>query len=118
MRMNCSTVVIAPHGGGIEPGTSEIATRIAADDLAVALFEDLKPKANIDLHMASIHFDEPSCLALVQKARNVIAVSGEASNGQAVYLDGADTKLGAFLLNRLNSHRSGPEKTIYNQNQS
>ena len=31
-RSKSDTVIIAPHGGGIEPGTSEIAEAIAASD--------------------------------------------------------------------------------------
>ncbi len=34
--------VMAPHGGGIEPGTSEIANRVAGDEHAYYSFEGLK----------------------------------------------------------------------------
>lgn len=95
------TVVVAPHGGGIEPGTSEIARKIAEDDLSVALFEGIKPKGNRDLHITSTNFDEPRCLALVQSAQNVIAIHGERSNEEVVYLGGADDELGAYIRDSL-----------------
>ena len=34
-------VIIAPHGGGIEPGTSELAIAIAGEELSFAVFEGL-----------------------------------------------------------------------------
>ncbi|MBU4013369.1 MAG: poly-gamma-glutamate hydrolase family protein [Proteobacteria bacterium] len=96
-RETSSTVIIAPHGGGIEPGTSEIALGIAADDLSVALFKGTKTKGNGNLHITSTNFDEPKCIALVQTAQNVIAIHGEGSNNKIVCIGGADTKLGAFI---------------------
>jgi phage replication-related protein YjqB (UPF0714/DUF867 family) len=51
--------VIAPHGGGIEPGTSELATAIAGDDFSLYLFEGLKSAGNGELHITSTNFDEP-----------------------------------------------------------
>ena len=38
--------IVAPHGGGIEPGTSEIAKSIDEDDFACYLFEGIKSKEN------------------------------------------------------------------------
>ena len=38
--------VIAPHGGGIEPGTSELAEAIASPDLSFYAFEGLKRNSN------------------------------------------------------------------------
>ena len=45
-REGASTVVVAPHGGGIEPGTSEVARMIAQDDLSLATFEGRKSSGN------------------------------------------------------------------------
>jgi len=99
-----TTVVIAPHGGGIEPGTSEIAERIAAEDLSLALFKGIKSKHNSDLHITSTNFDEPRCLALVQSAQNVVALHGEERNRSVVYIGGADDGLGAFIRTSLETH--------------
>ncbi len=38
-------VVLAPHGGGIEPGTSEIAWEVAGGEFSLYLFEGLKASA-------------------------------------------------------------------------
>ena len=60
-----TTAVIAPHGGGIELGTSEVAEAIAADDFSFYAFEGIKSAGNRDLHITSTQFDEPACVALV-----------------------------------------------------
>lgn len=46
-----AATVIAPHGGGIEPGTSELAQAIAGDDLSFYAFEGLKKNGNGVLHI-------------------------------------------------------------------
>lgn len=40
--------VMAPHGGGIEPGTSEISDAIAGDEHSFYAFEGLKVHGNAD----------------------------------------------------------------------
>ena len=58
--------VIAPHGGGIENGTSELARAIAASDFSLYLFEGLRRSRNYTaLHLTSRCFDEPQCLGLI-----------------------------------------------------
>lgn len=103
-RGNAYTVVLAPHGGGIEPGTSEVASEIAEDDLSLAIFEGNKSTGNARLHITSTNFDEPRCLELVQAADYVVAIHGEASEELAVFLGGSDTKLGAQIRIALERH--------------
>jgi phage replication-related protein YjqB (UPF0714/DUF867 family) len=54
-----AVAVIAPHGGKIESGTSEIATAVAGDDFNLYCFQGLKPRHNTSLHITSGRFDEP-----------------------------------------------------------
>lgn len=103
-RGNACTVILAPHGGGIEPGTSEVASKIADDDLSLAMFEGDKSTGNARLHITSTNFDEPRCLELVQAADYVVAIHGEASEEPLVFLGGKDTKLGAQIRIALESH--------------
>jgi phage replication-related protein YjqB (UPF0714/DUF867 family) len=65
--------------GGIEPGTSEVAKRVAEDDVSYALFEGRKSTGNSRLHVTNINFDEPRCLELVKTADHVLAIHGEGS---------------------------------------
>ena len=85
-----SVVIAAPHGGAIEPGTSEIARAIAADDLSYYSFEGRKRDGNAALHITSSNFDEPQCLKLLLPAETVLTVHGEASEYEVVYLGGRD----------------------------
>jgi phage replication-related protein YjqB (UPF0714/DUF867 family) len=94
-------VVIAPHGGGIEPGTSELAEAIAGDDFSFYAFEGIKAAGNGDLHITSTRFDEPQCLALVRVSPQVIAIHGEESESQAVFLGGLDAETLALLRQAL-----------------
>jgi phage replication-related protein YjqB (UPF0714/DUF867 family) len=89
-----ATVVIAPHGGGIEPGTSEVADAIADDDLSFYAFEGIRPAENGDLHITSVRFDEPRCLALVGASPRAISIHGEECERPVVFLGGRD---GAML---------------------
>lgn len=99
-----SIVIAAPHGGAIEPGTTEIALAIAAEDLSCYLFEGAKPQCNGDLHITSSNFDEPQCLTLLKSAEVVVTVHGERSDDEVVYVGGlhraAFTSVSAALSKR------------------
>lgn len=101
LRESTSTVILAPHGGGIEPGTSEIAKQIAGKDLSCATFEGLKPAGNSRLHITSTSFDEPRCLALVMASDNVLTIHGERSEKPIVFLGGRDPVLGECIRTAL-----------------
>ena len=83
-------VVLAPHGGSIEPGTSEIARAIAGVDFSFYAFEGKKKQHNNRLHITSTRFDEPICLALVAGSECAIAIHGENSDEKVVFLGGRD----------------------------
>lgn len=97
-------VVLAPHGGWIEPGTSEIAEAIAGTDLSFYAFESLKNGAHGDFHITSRLFDEPKAIDLVGRFRTAVAIHGRTNEGsEAVWLGGRATTLcdaiGASLRN-------------------
>ena len=96
-REGSTTAIVAPHGGAIEPGTSEVVKVVANDDLSVAIFEGIKPENNKSLHITSTNFDEPRCVELVQESDTVVAIHGEASSELFVFLGGRDAELGAQL---------------------
>ena len=96
-REGSSTVIVAPHGGAIEPGTSEVAKEVANNDLSLAIFEGIKPKGNKRFHITSTNFDEPRCVELVQEADTVVAIHGERNNEVSIFLGGRDDELGVQL---------------------
>jgi phage replication-related protein YjqB (UPF0714/DUF867 family) len=100
-RPGSPVIVIAPHGGTIEYGTSEIARLVAGDDHSFFAFEGLAPMARSrDLHITSHRFDHPECLAHVERAAVVLAVHG--CKGMAeIFVGGLDRELTALLTERL-----------------
>lgn len=95
-------VILAPHGGWIEPVTSELAAAIAGADLSFYSFEALKNGSHGDFHITSHRFDEPRALELVGKSWAAVAIHGRQNEGsEAVWLGGRATALcsaiGAFL---------------------
>jgi len=99
-----SIVVAAPHGGGIEPGTSEIALSIAGNDLSYYLFEGKKVRGNDDLHVTSSNFDEPQCLVLLKESNMVLTVHGEDSETEVVFLGGLCSAVLASIRAELELH--------------
>jgi len=94
-------LVMAPHGGEIEPGTSEIATAVAGDELSLYVFDGLKPEANGELHITSTRFDEPRCLALLPTCSAALTLHGEGSSDAIIYIGGLDQALGAKIEDSL-----------------
>jgi phage replication-related protein YjqB (UPF0714/DUF867 family) len=98
-RARPAFAIVAPHGGGIEPGTSEIADAIADEKFSFYAFEGLKSKENTDLHITSTRFNEPMCLTLLGVSEVVVTLHGEHSedDGEGVFMGGLDEALGALI---------------------
>jgi phage replication-related protein YjqB (UPF0714/DUF867 family) len=94
-------VVLAPHGGRIEPGSSEVAAAIAGDKYSFYAFEGLRNGR--DLHITSRRFDEPQGVALVKGATTVIAIHGraDADEPEDVWLGGRDGATSKAVLGAL-----------------
>jgi phage replication-related protein YjqB (UPF0714/DUF867 family) len=100
-RPHSPVLIIAPHGGMIEVGTSEIARQIAGSDYSLFSFEGLKPYGtNRDLHITSHQFDHPDCLAVAARCAIVLAVHGCAGESE-IHLGGLDQELAARLASAL-----------------
>ncbi|GAA2819475.1 poly-gamma-glutamate hydrolase family protein [Saccharopolyspora taberi] len=105
-QRNPRTAVLAPHGGGIEAGTSELCLAVAAaEDCAYWMFEGLRPGDNSDLHVTSAHCDDPTALALCRRATRVLSLhgcrpdsAGLPEDSRAVLVGGLDERLRRVLL--------------------
>ena len=89
--------IMAPHGGGIEPGTSEVADAVADGEHSFYSFDGLKVRGNFLLHVTSRGFDEPRCLALAGRTDTIVAVHGCAGDEIAVYVGGRNQALRARM---------------------
>lgn len=85
--------VLAPHGGGIEPGTSETARSIARGLHTFYHLDGRKRKHNAALHITSTRFDEPAAQALVAASWKIITLHGCTDDDADVFLGGLDTGL-------------------------
>lgn len=93
-RPTSQVAVIAPHGGRIEEGTSEIARAIAGEDFNLYLLEGIRRSRNYEtLHLTSHRFDEPDCLALIAACSVAVTVHGCKGKEDKVLLGGLDHNL-------------------------
>ncbi|MBN1361486.1 MAG: poly-gamma-glutamate hydrolase family protein [Sedimentisphaerales bacterium] len=110
-------IILAPHGGEMEPGTSEIAQALAGTDFSLYCFESLRGEHGRRLHITSVQFDEPECVALVRQAEIAVAVHGCKGDEAIIYVGGLDDVLIGRLIGVLkdagfdaredNSHHAG-----------
>lgn len=95
-------LVVTPHGGKIEPGTTEIGEAIAGMGYSFYSFEGLKEDGNSALHIESHLFDEPRALQAVEKAKIVMTVHGQIDRNDAfVMIGGLHTPLGSEIKREL-----------------
>jgi phage replication-related protein YjqB (UPF0714/DUF867 family) len=81
-------LIMAPHGGKIEPTTSMIAEAIAGENYSYYSFDGLKSEGNSVLHIESHLFDEPRALQAVKKADIVITVHGQLNHKEEFVMVG------------------------------
>jgi phage replication-related protein YjqB (UPF0714/DUF867 family) len=91
-------LIIAPHGGNIEPYTSEIAQWIAKEDFAWYLFEGIRNIEVRKLHITSHNFDEPTLLQALHEAYIVLTIHGlKNSTEEFLMIGGLDSGLATSL---------------------
>ena len=74
---NPHVLIMAPHGGKIEPTTEVIAEAIAGTAYSFYSLEGLRADGNSVLHIESHLFDEPRALQAVEEADIVVTVHGQ-----------------------------------------
>ena len=93
--------LIAPHGGGIEPGTSEIARGIAGAMFSYYTFDGLMREGNELLHITSTLFDEPKCSHLISHSDAVVAIHGCGGDEKNIIVGGLFDRLKTGLINSM-----------------
>lgn len=90
--------IIAPHGGLIEFGTSEIARLIAGTSFNLYLFEGIKSNSNFELHITSDNFDEPRAIRIMKRSELGISIHGFKNDKiELIAIGGANKVVGAKL---------------------
>ena len=98
-----SVAIIAPHGGLIEPGTSELTLAVADHIFSYYLFEGQQTNNNRDLHLDSTQFDDPLCLDLLSKSQYAVSLHGCDDSDVQVYVGGRNKALQRIILHSLKS---------------
>ncbi|WMM10978.1 poly-gamma-glutamate hydrolase family protein [Staphylococcus simulans] len=98
------TLIVAPHGGGIEPGTSEIAYEIAnKNNASYYTFKGIRPINNKELHVTSANYDEPKAQAMVHESKKTVTIHKTARSGNDIYVGGRDDALRERITTSLRS---------------
>jgi phage replication-related protein YjqB (UPF0714/DUF867 family) len=97
-RLESAVAIVAPHGGGIEVGTSEVARAVAGDDFNFYAFEGCRPFGNFAaLHLTSHRFDDRRCLELLSGCDYVVTIHGCRGAAHQVLVGGLDETLKARI---------------------
>lgn len=92
---------IAIHGGGIEPGTTELADYLAASASKFYSFDAMLPSGNSIMHITSTNYDEPQALALVASCDYVVSWHGADGSDEITYVGGLDTEIAQRVVDAL-----------------
>lgn len=95
--LGSATAIIAPHGGGIEPLTLELARSIAGSDHNFYAFEGIRRTNNWDLHITSHRFKEERAIALLKTCDRVVAIHGWGGPAKSLQVGGSDGTLGKAI---------------------
>jgi phage replication-related protein YjqB (UPF0714/DUF867 family) len=115
------TAILAPHGGGIEPGTSELCLAVAGYHPAglpqippagVAydywMLEGVRERDNAELHVTAVGCDDGVAVSLCALSLNAVALHGfqpgppgMSEDDQVVLVGGGNTILRGYLLEGL-----------------
>jgi phage replication-related protein YjqB (UPF0714/DUF867 family) len=98
---NSRIAVIAPHGGGIEPGTVDIADLLAGAKHAFYAFKGIKKKGNAVLHISSTRFDEPEGITIAEKAEIIVSIHGCIGKDDTVFIGGRNRDIKARICSAL-----------------
>ena len=85
---NSGIAVFAPHGGGIEPETVEIADEVARGQHTFCALKGIKKGENAVLHIQSNSFDEPIALRTAKNTDIVVSIHGYHGKEDVVVIGG------------------------------
>ncbi|MDM5298029.1 poly-gamma-glutamate hydrolase family protein [Bacillus pumilus] len=93
-------LVFSPHGGDIEPGTSEIVEAFQ-QTYSTYLFEGTKKDNNRDLHITSTKFDEPILVQLIKTYPFTMSIHGYQSDRRHTLVGGTNRKIARAVVREL-----------------
>ncbi|HKR01695.1 MAG TPA: poly-gamma-glutamate hydrolase family protein [Pyrinomonadaceae bacterium] len=85
--------IVAPHGGSIEAGTTEIAKAVAGASHTFYSFTGNMEWGNTVLHVTSDRFKEARVIIAAKRARTVVTIHGRDGDEEVAYIGGLDEEL-------------------------
>ncbi|OHO40500.1 hypothetical protein HMPREF2586_01160 [Staphylococcus sp. HMSC034G07] len=97
-----SVLIVAPHGGNLEQGTSELTKLVANNgDFDYFSFEAIRPSNNTQLHVTSTNYDDATLHEMIQDRTATISIHGAQGEEQLVYLGGYQSPLRDAIQSQL-----------------
>ncbi|MBM9447983.1 poly-gamma-glutamate hydrolase family protein [Staphylococcus ureilyticus] len=97
-----SVLIVAPHGGNIEQGTSELTKLVANNgDFDYFSFEAIRPSNNTQLHVTSTNYDDATLHEMIQDRTATISIHGAQGEEQLVCLGGYQSPLRDAIQSQL-----------------
>lgn len=96
-----SVTVVAPHGGLIESGTSELARSLAGEKYNLFDFQALSQTGARKGHVTSTNFREPRLSKMLETSRICVSFHRMRDRHKTVYLGGNNSKLKALVASNL-----------------
>lgn len=102
-RKDSDVLLLAIHGGGIEPGTTELIKHLASENnYSYYSFNGIKMSGNQTMHITSTQYDEPEALNLVAESSITISFHGYKEEVKKhTYIGGLDKKLAKKMSEKL-----------------
>lgn len=101
-KRDSNIVMMTPHGGGIEVGTSELVLFAANGIFSEYAFEGWRTSNNRELHITSTNFDEPICLDIVESSEHILAFHGYSDTlNKHTMIGGRDTNAKQYVYEAL-----------------
>jgi len=94
-------LIVAIHGGGIEPLTSELAHAIAGEDYNLFEFRGIRASSNMKLHVSSLRFKEIRLRGLLDTTGTAISIHGFAGEGPIIGVGGGNQRLAKCIAEQL-----------------
>ncbi|AYP68823.1 replication protein [Bacillus phage vB_BpsM-61] len=95
-------LAIAPHGGGIEPGSSELVQGLHERfKFSGYDFDALKSSDNWQLHITSVNFNEPEAIRMNKDMFSSIALHGYSGESSNTYVGGLDHEMREIVTTEL-----------------
>ncbi|WP_229294142.1 poly-gamma-glutamate hydrolase family protein [Staphylococcus lloydii] len=95
-------LIVAPHGGNLEQGTSELTKLVANNgDFDYFSFEAIRPSNNTQLHVTSTNYDDATLHDMIQDRTATISIHGAQGEEQLVYLGGYQSSLRDAIQSQL-----------------